>query len=377
MKRAMSESRETTPRAAPLKAPAQQTEEALASLRQHWQSEPLAEALNTLDATELGPEGQRWSRAVGLHFPTPASAIRGVQPLAGNEYADGLRAPSAAVAMPSMSSALLVAPAPPCGHGVFAMRPLQAGQRLGEYTGEARRYDLWCEEIKARKVARRGAESSASPFILEELYAAWAGIGGGEGVVIDAFAKGNAMRFINCSCQPNCSFKNVGAGFEKHGRLLVVTSRDIEAFEQLSVDYGWYFDPATLAEVRAEATKAYNEDLSHLQALSKSRASVSASSSVRILQDVLQEVPGPTEFLRRYVDRAQLTRLVESKKSFSQAKSYLEIPEALWHFYEVLGADRVGISCRCALDKSLNATGLCSGIIGRPLQATHLGREKQ
>lgn len=31
-----------------------------------------------------------------------------------------------------------------------AMRPLQAGQRLGEYTGEARRYDLWCEEIKVR-----------------------------------------------------------------------------------------------------------------------------------------------------------------------------------------------------------------------------------
>eukprot|EP00913_Durusdinium_trenchii_P009600 g9020.t1 len=263
----MSESRETTPRAAPLKAPAQQTEEALASLRQHWQSEPLAEALNTLDATELGPEGQRWSRAVGLHFPTPASAIRGVQPLAGNEYADGLRAPSAAVAMPSMSSALLVAPAPPCGHGVFAMRPLQAGQRLGEYTGEARRYDLWCEEIKARKVARRGR---------------------------------SMFRFLMADA----------------GR---VTSRDIEAFEQLSVDYGWYFDPATLAEVRAEATKAYNEDLSHLQALSKSRASVSASSSVRILQDVLQEVPGPTEFLRRYVDRAQLTRRVPTGEEVDES----------------------------------------------------------
>ena len=35
---------------------------------------------------------------------------------------------------------------------VEAMRPLQKGQRLGEYTGEARRYDLWCEEIKAGPV---------------------------------------------------------------------------------------------------------------------------------------------------------------------------------------------------------------------------------
>ena len=29
-----------------------------------------------------------------------------------------------------------------------AMRPLKQGLQLGEYTGEARRYDLWCEEIK-------------------------------------------------------------------------------------------------------------------------------------------------------------------------------------------------------------------------------------
>ena len=30
-----------------------------------------------------------------------------------------------------------------------AMQPLKQGLRLGEYTGEARRYDLWCEEIQA------------------------------------------------------------------------------------------------------------------------------------------------------------------------------------------------------------------------------------
>ena len=28
---------------------------------------------------------------------------------------------------------------------------------------------------------------------------------------------------------------------------------------------GWYFDPATLVEIRSEATKAYNEDLKNLQ----------------------------------------------------------------------------------------------------------------
>ena len=28
---------------------------------------------------------------------------------------------------------------------------------------------------------------------------------------------------------------------------------------------GWYFDPATLVEIRSEATQAYNEDLKNLQ----------------------------------------------------------------------------------------------------------------
>lgn len=85
--------------------------------------------------------------------------------------------PSPTLTMPSTHEALCIAPAPPCGYGLFvsrhqrmsisavgcchgarqcsqpaqpeAMRPLKKGQRLGEYTGEARRYDLWCQEIEA------------------------------------------------------------------------------------------------------------------------------------------------------------------------------------------------------------------------------------
>ncbi|CAL1127110.1 unnamed protein product [Cladocopium goreaui] len=246
-----------------------ETQEALEELRRRWEAQPLAEAIAGLDSNELSAEGYRWSQSVSLHYVTPSKAAQSCKALSQNEMRDGLKAPSASLSMPATHEALCIAPAPPCGYGLFAMRPLKQGLRLGEYTGEARRYDLWCEEIKARKVALRGKDD-ASPFIVEELYAAWAGVGSGEGVVIDAFvidafAKGNAMRFINCSCHPNCSFKNVGAAFEKHGRLLVVTARDIEKHEQLSVDYGWYFDPATLVEIRSEATKAYNEDLKNLQ----------------------------------------------------------------------------------------------------------------
>ena len=92
--------------------------------------------------------------------------------------------------MPSTHEALFVAPAC-CGHGLYCAKGLSKGERLGEYTGQTRRYDLWCQEIKALK-ASRGRE--VSPFIEEELYAAWAGAGEkNEGVVIDAYAKGNAM----------------------------------------------------------------------------------------------------------------------------------------------------------------------------------------
>eukprot|EP00435_Cladocopium_sp_Y103_P023317 s976_g5.t1 len=352
-----------------------ETKEALEELRRRWEAQPLAEAIAGLDSHELSAEGYRWSQSVSLHYVTPSKAAGSCKALSRNEMRDGLKAPSASLSMPATHEALCIAPAPPCGYGLFAMRPLKQGLRLGEYTGEARRYDLWCEEIKARKVALRGKDD-ASPFIVEELYAAWAGIGSGEGVVIDAFAKGNAMRCLASQCVA----VNVGAAFEKHGRLLVVTARDIEKHEQLSVDYGWYFDPATLVEVRSEATKAYNEDLKNLQVLPKMPSDASPSAASRLLAEAIEDlrngapVPKRDHFLHRFVKAEKLLRFVDSGGKFSKAESYLDIPDPVWFLYEVIGAERVGISCRCALDQSLNSTGLCSGIIGRPLQSKHLGR---
>ncbi|CAJ1453639.1 unnamed protein product [Effrenium voratum] len=286
---------------------------------------------------------------------------------------DGLQAPTAAVALPS-HEALCIAPAPPCGFGLFATRALSRGERLGEYTGEARRYDLWCDEIKARKVAQRGRDD-ASPFIVEELYAAWAGSGPGDkGVVIDAFSAGNAMRFINCSCHPNCSFKTVAVGFQKHGRLQVVTTRDIDAGEQLSVDYGWYYDPPTLEAVRLEAAKAFNQHLSQLQSLALPTRE-RLDETVQLISSSL-EGGSPEHFLQRFLEPEKLRRCLASG-ALCEAPGYQDIPDALWPIYEVLGAERVGISCRCALDASLNPLGRCSGIIGRPLQEDFWGRDER
>jgi hypothetical protein len=302
-----------------------------------------------------------------------------------------------------------VAPAPPCGFGVFTTVKLRKGQKLGEYVGEVRDYGVWVKEIEGRKIAARGSNASA-PFIIEELYAAWTGSGpNGAGVVVDAHAAGNAIRFINCSCVANCTFRPFGEGSEKHHRLEVVTLRDIEPLEQLSVDYGWYFDPATLDEVREQAMQAYNEDrdaiaclcgmlkphspssgyssggaTGGLTATGGELPATSASDAVNVLTSALREGQGASSchnFFRRFVEPQRVADFLERLEaqggsSLPEAESYNDIPEAVWALYEVIGATRVGIPCRCALEPSLNASGNCSGIIGRPLQRELGGRDE-
>ncbi|CAE7767608.1 ASHH4 [Symbiodinium pilosum] len=345
----------------------------------------MAQAIEELlkDPNELSEEGLSWSKEVGMAFVLPRAALQCV-PLAANEPRDGLQRTASFVSMPKASPKLIVAPAGPCGFGVFATERIASGERLGEYTGEIRSYDVWCEEIKALKMRRRNSDAS-SPFIREELYAAWAGSGPAEkGVVIDAFHKGNLMRFINCSCKPNCSFKSVSAPREAHGRLQVTTLRAIAAGEQLSVDYGWYHDPATLEDIRKEAVVAYLLDLPKLQALRLPDpvANEADSEAVQLVAESLKEARGrpglrrrPHGFLAGLLDSEALARFLESGKHFSEATTYRTIPEPVWLLYEVLGGERVGIPCRCGSDASLNSSGRCSGIIGRPLQVNFTGRD--
>eukprot|EP00439_Symbiodinium_sp_Y106_P084074 s383_g24.t2 len=361
------------------------TRRALEALAERWPAQPMAQAIKEIlnDEEGLSEEGSSWSKEVGLAFVLPRAALQCV-PLAANEPRDGLHRTATFVRIPNASSKLVVAPAGPCGFGVFATARISSGERLGEYTGEIRRYDIWCDEIKALKVKRRNSDAS-SPFIREELYAAWAGSGPAEkGVVIDAYHQGNLMRFINCSCKPNCSFKSVSAQGEPHGRLQVNALRAIEVGEQLSVDYGWYHDPATLDDIRKEAVAVYSSDLPLLQALQLPDPVIGddASEAVQLVAEALKEARGrpglrrrPHNFLAGMLDSEALARFLESGKRFSEAATYREIPDPVWLLYEVLGAERVGIPCRCGSDPSLNSGGRCSGIIGRPLQVNFTGRD--
>ena len=100
------------------------------------------------------------------------------------------------------------------GLGTFARQPYRAGRRVIEYTGE---------RIDEKEVERRyaGEEDDPHTFLFQI----------GPRTSIDARAGGNAARYINHSCDPNCEARQVGS------RVFIVALRAIEPGEELTYDY--------------------------------------------------------------------------------------------------------------------------------------------
>lgn len=107
------------------------------------------------------------------------------------------------------------------GKGVFALQPIEPGEVLIEYTGD--RID-WDEAL------RRHPHDPSNPehtfyFQLRT------------GEVIDALYDGNASRWINHSCDPNCEAEETD-----DGRVFIKALRPIAPGEELSYDYGLTID---------------------------------------------------------------------------------------------------------------------------------------
>lgn len=102
------------------------------------------------------------------------------------------------------------------GRGVFATRTIRKGADIVEYRG--RRIDV--EEADNLPDSDPG-----NPFhtFLFEL---------NDGRVIDAGVRGNAARWINHSCNPNCIPYE-----DDEGRVFIEAKRTIRAGEELSYDY--------------------------------------------------------------------------------------------------------------------------------------------
>ena len=106
------------------------------------------------------------------------------------------------------------------GKGVFALRRIAAGEQLIEYLGE---------RITWREALKRHPHDPSDPnhtfyFHIDDKQ------------VIDAAVGGNAARWINHACDPNCEADEVD------GRIFIKALRDIAPGEELFYDYGLVID---------------------------------------------------------------------------------------------------------------------------------------
>jgi hypothetical protein len=116
------------------------------------------------------------------------------------------------------------------GKGVFALQDIAEGEDLIEYLGEV---------ISWAEAERRHPHDPQNPnhtfyFHIDEDH------------VIDGLHGGNASRWINHACAPNCEAD------ERGGRVFIRALRSIAAGEELSFDYGLIIDERYTAKLKAE-----------------------------------------------------------------------------------------------------------------------------
>lgn len=106
------------------------------------------------------------------------------------------------------------------GKGVFAQRDIAVSECVIEYLGK----EIPWEEALLRAEARGGPHNHTFFFSLAN------------GNVIDGGDGGNASRWINHSCEPNCE------AIEDEGRIYIYALQDIRRGEELSYSYPLVYD---------------------------------------------------------------------------------------------------------------------------------------
>ena len=121
------------------------------------------------------------------------------------------------------------------GNGVFAIAPIEKGERVVEYKGKRRTH----EEVDADDT---GDVDSGHTFLftLNDEY------------VIDANHKGNKARWINHSCDPNCEavIEEHDGKNRKKDKVFIEAIRAIKPGEELTYNYGITLDEPHTARLK-------------------------------------------------------------------------------------------------------------------------------
>uniref|UniRef100_A0A1A9V7Y0 Histone-lysine N-methyltransferase trithorax n=1 Tax=Glossina austeni TaxID=7395 RepID=A0A1A9V7Y0_GLOAU len=110
------------------------------------------------------------------------------------------------------------------GRGLYCTKDIEAGEMVIEYAGELIRSTL--TDQRERYYNSRGI--GCYMFKIDE------------NLVVDATMRGNAARFINHSCEPNCYSKVVDILGHKH--IIIFALRRIVQGEELTYDYKFPFE---------------------------------------------------------------------------------------------------------------------------------------
>jgi hypothetical protein len=116
------------------------------------------------------------------------------------------------------------------GKGVYAIRPINAGDKVLEYKGEI----ITWKKAEARHPHDVSQPNHTFYFHLDD------------GHVIDAKHTGNSAKWINHSCEPNLEAEQDGY------RIFLNALRDIDVGEELSYDYGLVIDIRKTARVKKD-----------------------------------------------------------------------------------------------------------------------------
>uniref|UniRef100_A0A1B6E0P6 Histone-lysine N-methyltransferase n=1 Tax=Clastoptera arizonana TaxID=38151 RepID=A0A1B6E0P6_9HEMI len=110
------------------------------------------------------------------------------------------------------------------GRGLFCLRDIDAQEMVIEYAGEVIRSGL--TDIREKHYTSKGI--GCYMFRIDDQF------------VVDATMKGNAARFINHSCEPNCYSRVIDILGKKH--ILIFAFRRIPQGEELTYDYKFPFE---------------------------------------------------------------------------------------------------------------------------------------